>query len=142
MGADDAGVPAAGVAVRSGVAERVVREFWRLMATNDFDSVAAVLSEDLLVEWPQSGERFRGPAAFVRVNAQYPTAGRWQFTVNRVVACGEQVVTQVSVTDEVQSAEPISFFTVRGGRIVNLVEYWPEPFAPPEDRRHVAEPMG
>jgi ketosteroid isomerase-like protein len=128
--------------VRSGGAEGVVREFWRLMATNDFGSVAAVLAEDLVVEWPQSGERFRGPRAFAQVNSEYPTAGRWAFTVNRVVACGEQVVTQVSVTDGVQSAEPISFFTVRAGRIVHLVEYWPEPFAPPAHRRHLAEPKG
>jgi ketosteroid isomerase-like protein len=142
MGADDAGVPSPGGSVPSGVAERVVREFWRLMASNDFGSVASVLAEDLVVQWPQSGERFRGPGAFVRVNEEYPTAGRWEFTVNRVVACGEQVVTQVSVTDGVQSAEPISFFTVRAGRIVKLVEYWPEPFAPPEHRRHLADPLG
>jgi len=104
----------------------VVREFWRLMASNDFGSVGAVLAEDLVVEWPQSGERFRGPGAFVRVNEEYPTAGRWEFTVNRVVACGEQVVAQVSVTDGVQSAEPISFFTVRAGRIADERDREPE----------------
>ncbi len=112
------------------------------MASNDFGSVAEVLADELVVEWPQSGERFRGPTAFVRVNTEYPTQGRWAFTINRLVASGEQVVTQVSVTDGVQSAEPISFFTVREGRIVHLVEYWPEPYAPPAHRRHLAEPMG
>jgi len=53
MGADDAIVPSPVGSVPSGVAERVVREFWRLMASNDFGSVAAVLAEDLVVEWPQ-----------------------------------------------------------------------------------------
>lgn len=119
--------------------EAIVREFWRLMGTNDFAAVTAVLAPDFLLEWPQSGERIRGPERFCQMNAEYPTSGRWQFRINRLVASGESVVTQVSVTDGVQSGEPISFFTVAAGKITRLVEYWPEPFAAPENRRHLVE---
>lgn len=122
-------------------AESVVCEFWRLMATNDFHSVKSVLAPDLIVEWPQSKERIRGAERFCQMNAEYPTTSRWQFTVNRLVASGESVVTQVSLTDGTQSAEPISFFTVQAGKITRLVEYWPEPFTPAENRRHLVEPM-
>lgn len=122
-------------------AESVVREFWRLMATNDFYSVKSVLSSELIVEWPQSRERIRGPERFCQMNAEYPTDSRWHFQINRLVASGEAVVTQVSLTDGTQSAEPISFFTVQAGRITRLVEYWPEPFPPAENRRHLVEPM-
>lgn len=121
--------------------EAVVREFWRLMATNDFHSVAAVLAPDLVVEWPQSGERIRGAGRFCQMNAEYPTTGRWRFRINRLVASGDSVVTQVSLGDGEQSAEPISFFTVQDGRITRLLEYWPEPFAPAENRRHLVERM-
>ena len=123
----------------SSTAEAVVREFWRLMDTNDFHAVKAVLAPELVVEWPQSGERMRGPENFARMNAEYPTTGHWRFSINRLVASGEDVVTQVSLTDGVQSAEPVSFFTVRAGKVVRLVEYWPEPFAPAENRRHLVE---
>jgi ketosteroid isomerase-like protein len=122
-------------------AESVVREFWRLMATNDFHSVKSVLAPELIVEWPQSKERIRGAERFCQMNAEYPTTSRWRFQINRFVASGESVVTQVSLTDGTQSAEPISFFTVHGGKITKLVEYWPEPFAPAENRRHLVEPM-
>lgn len=121
--------------------ESVVREFWRLMATNDFHAVRDVLAEDFVLEWPQSNERIRGGERFAQMNTEYPTTGRWQFTINRLVASGDEVVTQVSVTDGTQSAEPVSFFTVAGGRITSLVEFWPEPFAAPENRRHLTEPM-
>ena len=117
--------------------EAVVREFWRLMATNDFHSVNAVLAPQFVLEWPQSKERIRGAENFARMNAEYPTSARWEFRINRLVASGNAVVTQVSVTDGVQSAEPVSFFTVSNGKVTHLVEYWPEPFAAPEDRRHV-----
>jgi hypothetical protein len=122
-------------------AEAVVREFWRLMATNDFHAVKAVLGEGLVVEWPQSKERIVGAENFARMNAEYPAHGPWRFTLNRLVASGEQVVTQVSVSDGVQHAEPVSFFTVRGSRIVAMQEYWPEPFEASSHRRHLVEPM-
>lgn len=122
-------------------AEAIVREFWRLMETNDFQSVKQVLADDLIVEWPQSKERIRGAENFARMNAEYPAHGRWRFRINQLVASPDRVVTQVSVTDGTQSAEPISFFTVAGGKIVHLLEYWPEAFAPADNRRHLVEPM-
>lgn len=121
--------------------EVVVREYWRLMATNDFRSVTEVLAQDFVLEWPQSNERIRGAANFARTNAEYSTSGRWQFRINRLVASGSEVVTQVSVTDGTQSGEPVSFFTVADGKIARLVEYWPEPFAPAQNRRHLTEPI-
>ena len=122
--------------------EPIVREFWRLMATNDFAAVTAVLSPGVVVEWPQSNERIRGAENFARMNAEYPTTtGRWQFTVNRLVTQANVVVTQVSITDGKQNAEPVSFFTVEGGRITHMLEYWPEPFDAPDNRRHLTERM-
>ena len=112
------------------------------MATNDFPAVKAVLAENFVVEWPQSKERIRGGENFARMNAEYPGTGRWAFRINRLVASGDSVVTQVSVSDGSQAAEPISFFTVAAGRIASIVEYWPEPFAAPENRRHLVECMG
>jgi ketosteroid isomerase-like protein len=121
--------------------EAVVRDFWRRMASNDFDSVAAVMAADVVIEWPQSRERIRGAANFARINAEYPSAGPWRFTLERLVADGAEVVTKVRVTDGTLVAEPISFFTVEQGRISRLVEYWPEPFAPGSDRAHLTEAM-
>ncbi|HEU5295486.1 MAG TPA: nuclear transport factor 2 family protein [Burkholderiaceae bacterium] len=125
----------------STIPKAVVSEFWRLMASNEFASVKAVLSPGLVVEWPQSNERIRGAENFVSVNEQYPTTGRWQFKVNRLIAEGSVVVTQVSITDGKQNAEPVSFFTVEGGKITHLLEYWPEPYVAPDNRRHLTEPM-
>lgn len=111
------------------------------MGTNDFHAVTSVLSPEVIVEWPQSRERIRGPEQFARLNAEYPTTGRWRFALNRLLVSGDEVVTQVSVSDGTQCAEPISFFTIRAGKVVRLVEYWPEPFAAPANRSHLVERM-
>jgi ketosteroid isomerase-like protein len=119
----------------------VVREFWRLMSSNDFSSVAAVLDEDFVLEWPQSGERIRGPHNFAMLNQEYPAAGPWRFTVNRLVADDAEVVTDVTVTDGAQIARAISFFTVAEGKIQRMLEFWPEPYDAPHDRAHLVEPI-
>ncbi|WP_374675344.1 nuclear transport factor 2 family protein [Ideonella sp.] len=123
----------------------VVREFWRRMGSNDFAAVQAVLAPDFVLEWPQSRECIRGPARFAQMNTEYPAHGPWVFTLHRCVggeaAGAGEVVTDVSVADGVQSARAISFFTVQGGCITRLVEFWPEPFEPPPGRAHLVERM-
>ena len=121
--------------------EAVVREFWRLMATNQFHSVKQVLAPDFVLEWPQSRERIRGGENFARMNAEYPSHGTWKFTINHLVAAQDSAVSQVSVTDGTQSGEAISFFTVEHGFITRLVEYWPEPYPRATNRAHLVEPM-
>lgn len=122
-------------------AEDIVREFWRLMATNDFASVKQVLADTFVLEWPQSNERIRGPENFARMNAEYPTHGLWSFSIKRLVASSSEVVTRVAVTDGEQAAEAISFFQVAEGKVIRLVEYWPESYAPPGNRAHLTEPL-
>ena len=119
----------------------VVRRFWHLMQSNDFDSVGAVLASEFVLEWPQSSERIRGAERFARMNREYPAHGAWQFTVLRLVASETEVVSEVEITDGTQRARAISFFTVEGGTITRLVEYWPEPYAAAANRAHLVEPM-
>ena len=122
-------------------AENTVREFWRLMATNDFASVKQVLAETFVLEWPQTNELIRGPENFARMNSDYLSQGSWSFNIKRLVASATEVVTHVAVTDGTQAAEAISFFQVEGGRVIRLVEYWPESYAPPSNRAHLTEPL-
>jgi hypothetical protein len=52
-----------------------------------------------VLHWPQSGEGVRGAANFVAINSAYPAAGRWRFTVERLVVEGEQAVTDIVMSD-------------------------------------------
>ena len=125
----------------SAAATNVVREFWRLMGTNDFHAVGAVLADDFTLEWPQSNERIRGRERFASMNVEFPAKGLWVFTVNRIVSDEVEAVTDVSVTDGSRSDRAISFFTVRDGKISRIVEYWPEAYAAPASRSHLVEPL-
>ena len=123
------------------LAVTVVGEFWRLMNSNDFVTVSTVLTDDFILEWPQSNEPIRGPERFARMNCEFPAKGRWEFAVNRIVGSNSEAVSDVSVTDGSRHDRAVSFFTLRDGKICRIVEYWPEPFAPAANRTHLVERM-
>ena len=110
--------------------KQVVESFWAAMQTNDFKRAGELLHEEYSLEWPQSGERIRGRANFVAVNENYPAHGRWEFTVHRIFAEGNEVVSDVGVSDGVITGRVITFSTIRDGRILRQTEFWPDPFEP------------
>jgi ketosteroid isomerase-like protein len=122
-------------------ATELVKEFWETMQTNDFRAAGKLLSDDYVLEWPQSSERIRGRDNFASINEQYPAHGRWNFVINKVVGNAHEAVSDVSITDGVQSARVISFTTVKEGKITKQVEFWPENYPAPENRKHLVEPI-
>jgi ketosteroid isomerase-like protein len=118
---------------------QVLEDFWAAMQTNDFARAGEWLHDDYTLDWPQSGERIRGRANFVAVNENYPAHGRWEFTIHRILAEGEYVVSDVEVTDGVIRGRVITFSTVRDGRILHQTEFWPDPFEAPDWRAQWVE---
>ena len=95
---------------------------------------------EITIDWPCSGERIVGRANFVAVQERYPsTPGRWQFQVHRQVSDGATTVSEVTVTDGVQSARVIALSDVTDGQIARHVEYWPTAYEPPADRADLVE---
>jgi ketosteroid isomerase-like protein len=110
--------------------QELVERFWQAMSRNDWTAAGRLLHEDYLLHWPQSGERIRGRGNFVAVNANYPAAGPWRFTVHRLVADEHCVASDVTVTDGAISSRAVSFFEMRDGLIWRVIEFWPDPFPP------------
>ena len=115
----------------SSVSKDVVTQFWAMMQRNDFAAAGEMLHDAYVLEWPQSGERIRGRSNFVAVNTHYPAAGPWHFTLHRLLADDNEVVTDVTVTDGVTVGRAITFSTVKDGRILQQIEYWPDPYDAP-----------
>lgn len=118
---------------------QVVAQFWAAMDENDWSAAADLFADAYVLEWPQSGERIVGRENFMAANANYPSAGRWSFTLHRILAERDTVVTEVSVSDGVTHARVITFSTVHAGKILHQREFRPEPFAAPAWRTAWAE---
>ena len=114
--------------------------YWERIDARDWDAVGRLLAEDVVVDWPHSRERFRGPDNVVGMNRAYPEG--WSIEVLRVLDAGDVVVSEVRVPFRDQAVFFVaSFFEVRDGRIRRVVEYWVEAGQeePPEWRRPFGE---
>jgi limonene-1,2-epoxide hydrolase len=118
---------------------QLVEQFWQTMHANDWRAVGALLHDDYLLTYPQSGERIRGRDHFVALNATYPAAGLWRFSAHRLIADETGAATDVTVTDGARTFRVVPFFEVRDDRIWRMTEFWPDPFAPPAERAHWVE---
>lgn len=119
--------------------KQLIEAFWKRMESNDFYAVADLMHDEFTLEWHQSGELIRGRENFAKINTAYPANGKWRFNINSIVAEGDIVVTDVSVTDGVVKDRVITFSTIRDEKIWKQVEFWPEPFAAPEWRAQWVE---
>lgn len=102
-----------------------VESLWHAFDRFEFEAVAPLLHDDFVLEWPQSGERIHGRDNFIAINKHYP--GQWRITINRMVACGDEVVTEITATYGDQTAHAVSFFQLKDGKILHIREYWPDP---------------
>ncbi|MGW3156267.1 nuclear transport factor 2 family protein [Streptomyces sp. NPDC001089] len=104
---------------------KTVRLLWDRMQDRDWTGVGELLADDVVVEWPVSGERILGRENYVRINAEYPEG--WSVNVLRVVPSGTEVVSEVEVPHVTMGVHRIvSFWTVHDGLITSGREYWSE----------------
>ena len=122
-------------------ARRIVERYWQTMNANDWHAASELLHDDYVLDYPQSGERFRGRERFIAINAEYPVAGPWRFSVQRIVASEQEAVSDVTVTAPSVTARMVSFFELRDGKIWRMTEYWPDPFEAAAWRAPLAEPI-
>ena len=118
----------------------VVRALWNRIQARDWTGVADLVAENAVIEWPVSSERIAGRANYVAVNREYPEG--WSINVLRIVAEGDQVVSEVAVPHaDLGAFRVVSFWTVDGGLIVRGTEYWTSPGADsiPAWRAHLVE---
>jgi hypothetical protein len=112
------------------------------MQANEWDKASAYLAADCVIDWPCSGERIVGRRDFASIQARYHTnTGHWSFEVHRLVADGDVVVSEVTVTDGEQSTRVIAFSELEAGQVVRQIEYWPASYDPLPGREDLTRPI-
>jgi len=115
----------------------VVRRFVETLEARDWDAWAALLHEDVVYELPQTRERIRGRATYLRFNREFP--GDWHLSVIRVIADEDHGVCRFRWRVGEETSEAMAFFTVRDGLVTEVTDFWPEPYDPPPGREHLVE---
>ena len=89
--------------------------------------------EDAVLEFPQSGELFRGRANFQVWREQYPSS--FTMEIRRLRGAGDFWVAENLITYEGEDTwQTISILEIREGKIVREAIYFAKPFPAPEWR--------
>jgi hypothetical protein len=104
----------------------------------------AVTADDFVTEWPQSGERISGKAAFKKINENYASATGKSPTMKVRRISGEGDLYILEGTIDYGDGTPVSYVGIaefKNGKVVKNTEYFANPFEAPAWRADYVERM-
>jgi ketosteroid isomerase-like protein len=115
-----------------------IQEHWDASERGDIEAEHAIYAEDAILDYPQSGERFRSRA---RIQAQRGGhAADRHFTVRRILGGGDLWVSECVITYDGAPTHSVSVMEIRDGLVTHETQYFADPFEPAPDRAALAEP--
>ena len=116
----------------------VVERFFAASERGDADVVAALVDDEMVMEWPQSGERFVGRAnvlgAMGAVEVKPEFAGQ-----PRLIGAGGVWVLMVPLRYGSDIVQYVAVLELEGGKIRHATGYWGSPFPAQESRADFAD---
>jgi ketosteroid isomerase-like protein len=106
----------------------------------DREALDAVFTDDVVMEWPQSGERIRGDANRREIYSRFPQLPK--VTPRQVTGSGMTWVLEADL--DYGDGDPflaVFVFELREGLIAREIAYWSKPFPAPEWRAPWVERM-
>ncbi|MEE6265413.1 nuclear transport factor 2 family protein [Streptomyces sp. VTCC 41912] len=116
-----------------------VEEHWRASERGDTDAEHALYATDAILDYPQSGERFRGRAVIAAQRGGHP-ADR-HFTVQRITGRADLWVSECLITYDGVPSYSVSIMEFAGQHVVHETQYFADAFGAPARRLALAEPM-
>ena len=116
-----------------------IEEHWRASEGGETEAEHAIYAEDAILDYPQSGERFRSRATIAAQRGGHP-ADR-HFTVIRIAGRGDLWVSECVITYDGVPSYSVSIMEFAHEHVVHETQYFADPFGAPEWRAALAEPM-
>jgi ketosteroid isomerase-like protein len=106
----------------------------------DLQALDKVVTEDVVMEWPQSGERIRGGNHRREIYSWFPSLPN--VTPRRTAGSGDSWVLEASLDyGDGDPYQAVFIFQMRDGRIAQEIAYWSKAFPAPEWRAPWIERM-
>ena len=116
-----------------------LEQHWAASESGDIDTEHAIYADDAILDYPQSGERFRGPAKIKAQRGGHPAERH--FTVLRISGSGDLWVNECVITYDGAPTYSVSVMELAGDMVTHETQYFADPFPAPASRAALAEPI-
>jgi len=116
-----------------------IEEHWRASESGDVETEHAIYAEDAILDYPQSGERFRGRATISAQRGGHPASRH--FTVLRITGGDDLWVSECIITYDGVPTYSVSIMEFADHHVAHETQYFADPFDAPASRSALAEPM-
>jgi hypothetical protein len=116
-----------------------IEQHWEASEHGDVDTEHAIYADDATLDYPQSGERFRGRSKIQAQRGGHPAERH--FTVRRIQGGGDLWVSECVITYDGVPTDSISIMEFADGFVTHETQYFADPFEAPASRAALAEPI-
>ncbi|WP_066359968.1 nuclear transport factor 2 family protein [Herbidospora mongoliensis] len=110
---------------------------WEASERGDVEAEHAIYADDAILDYPQSGERFRGRSKIQAQRGGHPAERH--FTVGRIQGGGGLWVSEVVITYDGVPTHSVSIMEVADGLVTHETQYFADPFPAPTGRAALAD---
>jgi hypothetical protein len=122
---------------RDGDIRARIREHWEASERGDGDAEHAIYAVDAILDYPQSGERFRGRSTIQAQRGGHPAERH--FTVRRILGGDELWVSECVITYDGVPTYSVSVMEFAEGLVRRETQYFADPFEAAGGRAALAE---
>ena len=115
-----------------------LQEHWEASERADIDAEHAIYADDAILDYPQSGERFRGRSTIQAQRGGNPA--QRHFAIRRIRGGGHLWVSECVITYDGVPTYSVSVMEVSDGLVTHETQYFADPFDAPPERAALAEP--
>ena len=116
-----------------------IREHWEASERGDIDVEHAIYAADAILDYPQSGERFRGRSKIRAQRGGHPAERH--FSVRRIQGAGALWVSECVITYDGAPTYSVSVMETSEGFVTHETQYFADPFDASPARAELAEPI-
>ena len=114
-----------------------IQQHWEASERGDVDAEHAIYAADAILDYPQSGERFRGRSSIQAQRGGHPAERH--FTIRRILGAGDLWVSECVITYDGVPTYSLSVMEISDGLVTHETQYFADPFASPPGRAALAE---
>ena len=116
-----------------------IEEHWKASELGDTDSEHAIYATDAILDYPQSGERFRSRSRIQEQRGEHPAERH--FTIIRILGGSNLWVSECVITYDGVPTYSVSIMEFTDGLVMYETQYFADSFQAPSWRAALAEPI-